>query len=74
MMFKSNAKIISTIKGLMKAPASHKRILAEEAIKKLGSFDLLLWTDGSVKENGHSSSVCISYRTALVALSLNLHN
>jgi len=60
-MFDSKAKIISTIDGLSKAPASQKCILAEGAIKKLGSFDLSLWTDGSVQENGHGGSACISY-------------
>ena len=60
-MFGCKAKIISTIEGLSKAPASRKRILAEEAIKKLGSFDLLLWTDRSVQQNCHGSSACISY-------------
>lgn len=65
--FNSNITIIPEIKDICRARVGdkrktidEKRKLTEEAIAQLGSFDLKLWTDGSVMQNGHGGSACIS--------------
>lgn len=59
-VFSENIKIVSEIPKPSKTSNERKRALAIQAIDSLGSFDLSLWTDGSVSD-GCGASACISY-------------
>ena len=59
-IFSEQIKIVSDIPMPSKASPSQKRQSALQALEALGSFDLKLYTDGSVSDSG-GGSACISY-------------